>query len=160
MITRLRTPILFHFVVSYPYIQRGFNQNTTMTIDNAGIHIFAFTLNWYGIILVVSAGIAADVATWLAARDGREPEHVWRGMVWVSIFGLVGARLWFVLFPPDSVVANGRTTEWLLTHFFDINQGAIAVWTGGLGLIGGILGGTFGLVRYARRHKLPILPWL
>jgi phosphatidylglycerol---prolipoprotein diacylglyceryl transferase len=129
-------------------------------IDDQGIHIFAFTLHWYGIILVASAWIAAEVASWLAARDSREAEHVWRGLIWVSLGALIGARLWFVLFPPDSVVANGRTASWFLTHFFDLNQGVIAVWTGGLGLIGGIVGGLLGLLIYARRNRLAALPWL
>ncbi len=131
-----------------------------ISIDDAGIHVIAFTLHWYGIILVASVWIAAEVASWLAGRDGRDPNHVWRALISVSIFGLIGARLWFILFPPDSVIANGRTPDWFLTHFFDINQGAIAVWTGGMGLIGGILGGALGVLRYARRQKLPALPWL
>ncbi len=129
-------------------------------LDDKGIHIFALTLNWYGIIVVMAAWIAAAVARWLAKRDGRDPGHVWRGLVWVSIFGLIGARLWFVLFPPESVVANGRTAGWFLTHFFDLNQGVLAAWSGGLGLFGGIIGGMLGLLIYARRNKLPALPWL
>ncbi len=129
-------------------------------IDEQGIHILAFTLRWYGIILVASAWIAAEVATLLAARNGRDPKHVWQGLIWVSLGGLIGARLWFILFPPDSIVANGRTAGWFLTHFFDLNQGAIAVWTGGLGLIGGLIGGVFGLLAYTRRQGIPLLPWL
>jgi len=129
-------------------------------LDDKGLHIFALTLNWYGIIVVAAAWIAAEVARWLAKRDGRYPAHVWRGLVWVSLLGLIGARLWFVLFPPESVATSGRTAGWFLTHFFDLNQGVLAAWSGGLGLFGGMLGGTLGLVIYARRSKLPVLPWL
>ena len=134
--------------------------NLPISFESSGLRIFAFTLHWYGIVVVASAWIGAEIATWLAARDGREPGHVWRGLIWVSLFGIAGARLWYVLFPPDSVVANGLTAGWLLSHFFDLNQGAIAVWTGGTGLIGGIVGGVIGLAIYARRNDLPLLPWL
>ncbi|MCC7449102.1 MAG: prolipoprotein diacylglyceryl transferase, partial [Anaerolineae bacterium] len=129
-------------------------------LDDKGIHIFALTLNWYGIIIVAAAWIAAVVARQLAKREGRDPRHVWRGLVWVSIGGLIGARLWFMLFPPESVAASGRTAGWFLTHFFDLNQGVLAAWSGGLGLFGGIIGGAVGLAIYTRRNQLPILPWL
>ncbi len=131
-----------------------------LSVDSAGIHVFAFTLHWYGILVVVSTWIAVEVATWLAARDGRDPEHIWRGLVWVALGGLIGARLWFVLFPPDSMVAIGRTPDWFLSHIFDLNQGVIAVWTGGLGLIGGLAGGALGMAIYTRRRGLLLLPWL
>src|SRR4051794_19058059 len=108
--------------------------------DNDGLHVFALILHWYGIIITASVWIAAEVATILAARDRLAPGDVWRGLLWISAGGLIGARLWFILFPPDSVVANGGTPAWFLTHFFDLNQGVIALWAGGLGLIGGLIG--------------------
>src|SRR5450631_2025772 len=83
----------------------------------------------------------------------------WYGLI-IVISGLIGARLWYILFPPQSVVANGLTTAWFFRHFFDLNQGAVAVWSGGLGMIGGIVGGTLALLMYARRQHLPALPWL
>jgi phosphatidylglycerol:prolipoprotein diacylglycerol transferase len=96
----------------------------------------------------------------LARRQGYDPEHVWRAMLWIAPLAVIGARLWFVFFPPQSVMATGRTPEWLLTHFFDLNQGAVAVWSGGLGLIGGLMGGLLGLSLYAQRHRLPLRSWL
>ncbi len=46
---------------------------TGFFLDDKGIHIFALTLNWYGIIVVAAAWIAAEVARRLAERDGRDP---------------------------------------------------------------------------------------
>lgn len=115
---------------------------------------------WYSLIIVISGFIGLETAVLLAKREGQNTEHVWQVMVWIIIFGLIGARLWFILFPPQSVVENGLTAGWLLNHFFDLNQGAIAIWTGGLGMIGGMIGGVLGLLLYAQRHKLAIRPWL
>jgi phosphatidylglycerol:prolipoprotein diacylglycerol transferase len=131
-----------------------------LSIDNSGIHVFAFTLHWYGIAVVLGVWIAAETAARLAAREGRDPGLIWPGLLRVGVAGLLGARLWYVLFPPESVVANGFTAGWYLTHFFDVNHGVIALWTGGLGLIGGVIGGGLGLAYFARRRGLPILPWL
>ncbi len=133
---------------------------TDFGIDSTGIHLLAITFHWYGIILVTAGWIAAEVAEWLASRQGYEPEHVWRALIRIILLGLIGARLWYVFFPPDSVVANGLTAGWLLSHFLDLNQGVIAIYAGGLGLIGGIVGGTLGLYLYTRRKKLPFFPWL
>ncbi len=118
------------------------------------------SISWYAISVVVGVWIATEVAARLAARRGQPGEHVWRGLVWVALFGLVGARLWFVLFPPESFVDNGLTAGWMLNHIFELNQGAIAFWTGGLGLIGGIIGGTIGLWLFTRKNHLPLLLWL
>ncbi len=117
-------------------------------------------LNWFGIAIVLAALAGTQAAAALARRQGYDPEHTWRAMLWIAPLAVVGARLWFVLFPPQSVIATGRTPDWLLTHFFDLNQGAVAVWSGGLGFIGGALGGLLGLGLYARRHRLPLRPWL
>jgi phosphatidylglycerol:prolipoprotein diacylglycerol transferase len=57
-------------------------------------------------------------------------------------------------------VANGRTTDWLIRSFFDLNQGAVALWTGGLGIMGGMVGGVLGLWWYCRANQQPFLVWL
>src|SRR5215831_12958436 len=110
-----------------------------LSIDPQGIHLFAFTIHWYAILTVVGVWAGVEVASRLAIRVGRNPEYAWRGLLWVVIGALIGARAWFVLFPPTSYVDNGLTAGWLLTHFFDLNQGAIAVWDGGLSLIGAVV---------------------
>jgi phosphatidylglycerol---prolipoprotein diacylglyceryl transferase len=131
-----------------------------MYTTDTGIVVFGITLYWYGLILVLSAWVGIEVATFLAEKRGLDQEHIWASLPWILIPAIIGARLWFILFPPVSVVANGRTAEWFFSHFFDLNQGAIAVWTGGLGLFGGLLGGLFGLIIYTRLNKLNVAEWL
>src|SRR5260221_14341544 len=121
-----------------------------LSVDATGIHILALTVYWSAFFAVLGTWLAAEVAVRLAVRDGEHPLHVWRGLLWVIVCGLIGARLWFVLFPPESYTTNGLTTSWLLAHPFDLNLGVIALWSGGLGVIGGIAGGIVGLWIYAR----------
>jgi prolipoprotein diacylglyceryltransferase len=71
----------------------------------------------------------------------------------------VGARLWFILFPPQSVLASGRDAAWFLGHLTELNQGAAALWAGGLGLLGAVIGGGLGLWLYLRSQKLPLALW-
>ena len=125
-----------------------------------GFRLAGFTFGWYSVLVVVAVFVAAIIATRLANRAGLDPERVWQALIPASLLGLIGARLGFVCFPPQSVVANGRTAAWLLTNFFDLNQGGIAVWLGGLGILGGMAGGVVGLWLYTRWTKQPFLAWL
>lgn len=113
----------------------------------------------YGVIIVGSVWLGIEVTARLAKQRGLQPELVWRAMLWIAPCALIGARLWFVLLPPQSVVATGRTAEWLIANFFDLNQGGIALWTGGLGIFGAVIGGSMAAWWYARRHKQPLGVW-
>ena len=112
-------------------------------------------IRYYGIIIVVALLAGAYVASLLAARSGRDSDHIWGGLTWAIIPGIIGARLWFILFPPISLVAGCGTeggvcqnTAWFLANFFDRESGAIAIWTGGLGIFGGMIGAALGVYLY------------
>ena len=117
-------------------------------------------IRYYGIIIVVAMLIAATVAARLAKRDGRDPDDVWGALTWAIIPAIIGARLWFILFPPQSLVAQGQDTAWFFQNFFNTTNGAIAIWSGGLHIFGAVLGGFLGAYLYLRRNKLPLAPWL
>lgn len=112
-------------------------------------------IRYYGIIIVVALLAGAYVASLLAARSGRDSDHIWGGLTWAIIPGIIGARLWFILFPPISLVAGCgieggvcQNTAWFLANFFDRESGAIAIWTGGLGIFGGMIGAALGVYLY------------
>src|SRR5215207_2027850 len=117
-------------------------------------------IRYYGIIIVLAMLVGAWVAARLAKRDGRDPDHIWGALTWAIIPAIVLARLWFVLFPPVSVVEQGMDTAWFLQNFFNVQNGAIAIWSGGLSIFGAVIGGFLGAYIYIRRNKLPLAPWL
>lgn len=115
-------------------------------------------IRYYGIIVVAALLAGAYVASVLAARSGRDSDHIWGGLTWAIIPGIIGARLWFILFPPLSLVAGCgvegevcQNTAWFLENFFDRESGAIAIWTGGLGIFGGLIGASLGVYLYLSR---------
>jgi len=57
-------------------------------------------------------------------------------------------------------VAQGITRSWMLNHPFDLDNGPLAVWNGGLGIFGAVLGGLLGVYIYMRRNNLPLAAWL
>jgi phosphatidylglycerol---prolipoprotein diacylglyceryl transferase len=62
---------------------------------------------------------------------------------------VIGARLWHIFTPPPSSIAQGFTTQYYLTHPLD----ALAIWKGGLGIPGTIIGGLIALYLYVRNNK-------
>jgi len=132
-----------------------------MEFQKEGILLFeSLQIRYYGLIIVFAMLVAAFVAARLAKRSGHDPEHVWGGLTWAIIPGIIFARLWFVLFPSQSVVEAGRDTAWFLQNITDLQNGPLAIWSGGLGIFGAVLGGLLGAYLYLRRNKLPLGIWL
>ncbi len=104
--------------------------------------------------------LGALAAAWLADREakrrGENPEVVWDALPWILVAGIVGARLWHIFTPPASMVAQGFTTQYYLTHPLD----AIAVWNGGVGIPGAVMGGFLALAIYTRRRSLNLGTWV
>ncbi len=84
------------------------------------------------------------------------PDHVWNGIIWCLIFGVIGARLYHVLTPSPSMAAVGINSP--LDYFQNPYQ-LINFRNGGLGIYGGIAGGALGLFIYSRRARIPMLAW-
>jgi phosphatidylglycerol:prolipoprotein diacylglycerol transferase len=119
------------------------------------IKIFGFAIYYYGIILMLGVVAAAFMADWGARRRGLNREIVWDGLLWVLIGGIVGARLWHVFTPPPSMVAQGITTMYYLTHPLDLVNTRI----GGMGIPGAIIGGGLALYWFCRRRKVSFGTW-
>ena len=112
-------------------------------------------IRFYGIILMLGAVAGAWLATFEARRRDQDPEIVWDLLVYLIIGGVIGARLWHIFTPPPSSVEQGITTAFYLTHPLD----ALAVWKGGLGIPGAVIGGALALLYYTRRNDLSFLEW-
>lgn len=104
--------------------------------------------------------LGALAAAWLASRlskkRGLDEEMIWDAMPWLLIAGIIGARIWHILTPPASMVAMGLTTKYYLTH----PMAMLAIWNGGLGIPGAVMGGVLAMYWYARRHKVNFATFL
>lgn len=120
-----------------------------------GFQIGRLTIRYYGIILM----LGAIAGTWLAEREarrrGQNGEYAWDGLVWALIGGILGARIWHILTPPESMKEIGITTSFYLTHPLD----ALTIWQGGLGIPGAVIGGMLALYLFTRRRKLHFAVW-
>jgi phosphatidylglycerol:prolipoprotein diacylglycerol transferase len=121
-------------------------------VDAYGIHLGPLYIRFYALILI--GGMIA--AAWLTARrapaHGLDADHVWNGLMWAIIPGLIGARIYHILTPSP---ASGFTLQYYLENPLQM----LAIWNGGLGIYGAIAGGVVGLLIYGARHRQPILRW-
>ena len=118
---------------------------------NTSFHVY-----FYGILITIGVIAATLLALAQAKRRGQNPDLLWDMLFWVVIAGIVGARIWHVLTPPPSMVAQGITTQYYLTHPLDM----IDIRKGGLGIPGAVIGGVLAMWVYTRRKKLSLITWL
>jgi phosphatidylglycerol:prolipoprotein diacylglycerol transferase len=88
-----------------------------------------------------------------AKRRGKDPEHIWNGLLWCLILGFLGARLHHIISSPADGTGGLRS-------YIDNPISVFELWDGGLGIVGGIAGGVIGVILYSWRHKLDPWQWL
>ncbi len=114
------------------------------------------TIHYYSLSIVVGILVALFLTGKEAARRGKNLDFLLEALPWLFVGAVVGARIWHILTPPQSMVARGITTRYYLTHVLE----ALAIWKGGIGIIGAVLGGVMALGIYARKKGVSPAAWL
>ena len=98
------------------------------------IEIAGFSLRLYGLILTMGILVAVWVSSRLAEKNGYDPKLINDVVSWVIVGGIIGARLYHVI----------DLWEYYGQNLWQI----VAVWNGGLGIFGALVGGFLGLASY------------
>jgi len=111
------------------------------------IHVGSLAVHWYGVMYAA----AFLVAFRYGVLPHVEPRGVSRGtaeraLIWTIIFGLLGARLYYVVQQPN------------LGDYLHNPIRIIAVWEGGMAFFGAIIGGLATVAVFAWRNR--ISTWL
>ncbi len=117
-----------------------------------GITIGPIKIYFYGIIVMLGVLAAVWNSIKESERRGLDSEYVWDMVPWLLILGIVGARLWHVFTPSQSM---GVGPEYYFSNPLQI----LNTRRGGMGIPGGVIGGLIGLLIYCRRKELNILTW-
>lgn len=123
---------------------------------SVGFELGPFFIHYYGVIIALGALAGVWLVSYRARRQGQDPEFIWDAFSWVLIGGVLGARLWHIFTPPPSNIAQGLTTSYYLTHPLD----ALAIWRGGLGIPGAVIGGGLALYIYCRKRRESFATWV
>jgi phosphatidylglycerol---prolipoprotein diacylglyceryl transferase len=113
---------------------------------NTQIFGIPLMVRWYGVLIVGGAMAAGWLAARRAERRGYDPEHIWNLLLIGMIFGIIGARLYYVAFEWDQF--RGDILKILNTT------------TGGLAIHGALIGAVAAALIYTRWKKLPFIEFL
>ena len=89
--------------------------------------------SWYGLLVGVGASVGLWVAFWYAERQKISEKLVIGVSIWTMLCALIGARVYHL------------ATDWELYQGLGVSAW-IAVWNGGLGVYGALIGAVVGLV--------------
>ena len=108
------------------------------------LHIGSFELRTYGVVFLLSFLAGLWLARKEAARKGLAPALVSDFSFYALIGGIIGARLYFIAFSDP-------------LHYLRNPWQIFAVWQGGIGVIGSLIGGFLVAIWYCRRKRIPLL---
>ena len=102
----------------------------------------SFLLSWHGFYSFVAVATAVYLVGRWAPMKGIDPDDIYSIAIWAILGGIVGARL-------VHVIDNWGYYQYNLLQI-------LFIWSGGIGVWGGILGGFLGGAAYAFIAKHPI----
>jgi phosphatidylglycerol:prolipoprotein diacylglycerol transferase len=108
---------------------------------------FTLSIRWYGILIASAMALGLWLASREAHRRGEPSEELLKAGEFALVGGLVGARLYYVLFTLDYY----QTQPWWRV---------LAVWEGGLAIHGGLVGGLLAGGAYIWARGLPLRLYL
>jgi len=110
------------------------------------IQIGPLRIQWYGFLLTLAIFIGFELAKRRLKAWGFDPEKFETVAFWAVVFGVVGARLGYVLTSPG--------------YFLENPVEILYIWHGGLSFHGAILGGALVFLYYHKKKGYPLWPYL
>lgn len=104
------------------------------------VELFGVETTYFGILLGVAILIGIVLTMWIAHRSGQEAEEYLNLSVFVVIAGIIGARLYYVLFGFEQFKGH-----W--TKIFNLRSG-------GLAFYGALIAGVIAVIVYCKRQGL------
>jgi len=115
-------------------------------MDAAGIKLGPLSISWHGLLIVLAIFVGIEIAKRLLKRWGHDPQGFEQAVFWAVVWGVVGARLLYVITSPQAFIANPMSI--------------LEVWRGGLSFHGGMIGGLLAFLYFHKRRQLPFYPYL
>ena len=122
--------------ISFPKL--GINLN----INPEAFHIGSKPIYWYALIILTGFALGFLFIFRDCESRGVKRENVWDIALYSLLFGIIGARLYYVLFALDE---------------FNSVLDVFKIWNGGLAIYGGIIAGALTAFIYCKIMHLPVL---
>ena len=115
------------------------NLGISLNINPVAFTVFSRPVHWYALIILTGFLLAALFVTATCEKRGIKKENVWDVALYGLVAGIIGARIYYVLFALDE-----------FNSFWEMLQ----IWNGGLAIYGGIIGAVISTAIYCRIKKL------
>jgi phosphatidylglycerol:prolipoprotein diacylglycerol transferase len=119
--------------------------NLHITLNNVGksISVFGFEIAFYGIIIAIGMILGSSIIMKNAKRQGYKEDDFLDIIIWTLVFGVIGARAYYVIFSWDLYKND-------LLSILNLRQGGLAIY-------GGVLAGMLTAFIVCRVKKIPFL---
>lgn len=111
--------------------------------DPIAFEIFGYSIRWYGVLISLAMLLGVSIAL----KRGKKKNIIGDDLLDVLIVAIpcaiLGARIWYVLFSLD--------------YYLKVPSEIIAIWHGGLGIHGGIIGGILSGYIVCKHKKIDFL---
>lgn len=108
--------------------------------------IKGYDFRWYTLAMLLAVIVGISLIQKESKRFNVKQDFIFNMMFWSIIFGLIGARLYFVIF------------NW---EYFSQNLSEIyKTWEGGMAIHGAIIGGLLTIYIYCKKYKVRVLRYL
>ena len=115
-------------------------------MDSIMFSIFGIDIRWYSFLILIGIVIGVLLLEREAKKFKYPKDLIFNMCFWTIIIGIIGARLYYVLFNFSYYKSN------LLEIF--------AVWNGGLAIHGGLIAGAITVIFFAKKYHLNFLKLL
>ena len=107
------------------------------------ITIGNFEIRWYSVLILIAAIVVLTMSQNEGKRFNVKKEFMFNMLFWALIFGIIGARLYYVIF------------NW---HMFsgDLLE-ILKIWNGGLAIHGGLIAGLITIIIYTKKYNVRTL---
>lgn len=104
------------------------------------IQLGPLTIHFYGLIIAVGMLLAVLYASKRSKEFGLKEDDLIDGVLWVTPFAIICARLYYCIFEWDQYASNPISI--------------LYIWNGGLAIYGGVLGAVIGLSVFCKARKI------
>ncbi len=123
---------------------------SNILIKGSSIGLDGFNIYWYGFLIFVGIVLAVLLASHEAKRRGMHKDTVIDLCLLVLPLGVIGARLYYVVFEPLRFWHEGISVWEFIKNVLNLRSGGLAIY-------GAIIGGVLGILIYARHKKIYFL---
>lgn len=112
-------------------------------MNRVAIDLGFMQIYWYSLTMLTGVIAGALLAYFEIKRHKIDKEDFFNMVFYAIVFGLLGARIYYVLFNLDYYLSNPSEI--------------LAVWNGGMAIHGAIIGGLLTMIYFCKKKKMPLL---